>query len=355
MNKIMYLLNYVGDGGSEKYVLDLIQSMDPECCILVYSTPGPFLHKFEALNIPIYQIEMKHPFDIKTAWKLKEIIAKEQVDIVHAQFLRENYIAILAKLLGASIRVIWTYHVDVPMSLPLKWCNNIFTRYNDTIICISQFMKQQLLQKGVQKDKLKIIYNGLEDPYLNNLPSVHKPMKIAVIGRLSEEKGQPFLIHGLQKLKTKYPSLQWHCNIIGDGPLKTPLEDLVTSLQLNDSVSLLGFRDDIIKEYSAHDIIVIPSKNEGLSYVAIEAIAMKKPVIATNIGGLPEVIVPNQSGISIPYGDVEQLATALATLLQDDKLYYSLAECGREYYLQHFTFSKMIEEVKHIYRIPSSC
>ncbi|PFE04852.1 glycosyltransferase family 1 protein [Bacillus cereus] len=355
MNKIMYLLNYVGDGGSEKYVLDLIQSIDPKRCVLVYSTPGPFLHKFEKLNIPIYRIEMHHPFDIQAARKLKKIIAKEQVDIVHAQFLRENYIAILAKLLGASIRVIWTYHVDVPMARPLRWCNAFFTRYNDTIICISQFMKQQLLEKGVQKDKLKMIYNGLEDPYSNALPALHKPMKIAVIGRLSEEKGQPFFIRSLHKLKTQYPSLQWQCNIIGDGPLKSQLENLITTLQLDDSVSLLGFQDNIIKEYEAHDIIVIPSKNEGLSYVAIEAIAMKKPVIATNIGGLPEVIVPNQSGISIPYGDEEQLATALARLLQDEKLYHSLAECGREYYLQNFTFSKMLTEVNNIYRIPSSC
>ena len=73
MNKIMYLLNYVGDGGSEKYVLDLIQSIDPKRCVLVYSTPGPFLHKFEKLNIPIYRIEMHHPFDIQAARKLKKI------------------------------------------------------------------------------------------------------------------------------------------------------------------------------------------------------------------------------------------------------------------------------------------
>ncbi|MDM5157039.1 glycosyltransferase family 4 protein [Bacillus sp. DX1.1] len=355
MNKIMYLLNYVGDGGSEKYVLDLIQAVDPKRCILVYSTPGPFLHKFEKLNIPIYRIEMHHPFDIQAARKLKKVIQKEQVSIVHTQFLRENYIAILAKMFGAPVRVIWTYHVDVQMARHLRWSNTFFTRYNDTIICISKFMKQQLTQKGVPKEKIKIIYNGLHDPYTNALPVCHKPMKIAVIGRLSKEKGQPFLLRGLQKLRELHPSLQWQCNIIGDGPLKSELHNLITTLQLDDCVSLQGFQDNIIKEYEEHDIVVIPSENEGLSYVAIEAIAMKKPVIATNVGGLPEVIVPNQSGISIPYGDEEQLATALAKLLQDEQLYHSLAECGREYYLQNFTFPKMVREVTNIYRIPSSC
>ncbi|PHA00103.1 glycosyl transferase family 1 [Bacillus pseudomycoides] len=355
MNKIMYLLNYIGDGGSEKYVLDLMESVGPEHCILVYSIPGPFLKKFEQLNIPMYQIKMRHPFDIQAAKQLKKIIKKEKIDIVHAQFLRENYIAILAKLLGAPVRVIWTYHVNVPMSFHLKWSNSFFTRYNDAIICISQFMKEQLCQKGVREKKIKVIYNGVADPYTDAPLSQHPPQKIAVIGRLSKEKGQPFLLKGLKKLKALHPSLQWHCDIIGEGPLKEELTEMIQELSLCEHVSLKGFQDDIIKEYTKHDIIVIPSENEGLSYVAIEAIAMKKPVIATNVGGLPEVIVHNHSGLLIPYGSEETLAASLAQLLQDEKLYHSLAECGREHYLQNFTFSKMLKEVTAIYRTPSSC
>ncbi|CAG9612593.1 N-acetyl-alpha-D-glucosaminyl L-malate synthase [Bacillus rhizoplanae] len=355
MNKIMYLLNYIGDGGSEKYVLDLMESVGPEHCILVYSIPGPFLKKFEQLNVPMYQIKMRHPFDIQAAMQLKKIIKKEKIDIVHAQFLRENYIAILAKLLGAPVRVVWTYHVNVPMSFHLKWSNSFFTRYNDAIICISQFMKEQLCQKGVPEKKIKVIYNGVADPYIDTSLSQHHPKKIAVIGRLSKEKGQLFLLKGLKELKVLHPSLQWHCDIIGEGPLKEELTEMIQELSLCEHVSLVGFQDDIIKEYTKHDIIVIPSENEGLSYVAIEAIAMKKPVIATNVGGLPEVIVHNHSGLLIPYGSEETLAASLAQLLQDEKLYHSLAECGREHYLQNFTFSKMLKEVTAIYRTPSSC
>ncbi|MDC2867611.1 MULTISPECIES: glycosyltransferase [unclassified Bacillus (in: firmicutes)] len=355
MNKIMYLLNYIGDGGSEKYVLDLIESIGPEHCILVYSIPGPFLKKFEQLNVPMYRINMRHPFDIQAAMQLKKIIKKENIDIVHAQFLRENYIAILAKLLGAPVRVIWTYHVNVPMPFHLKCSNSFFTRYNDAIICISQFMKQQLCQKGVPENKIHVIYNGVADPYTDVPLSQPGPKKIAVIGRLSREKGQPFLLTSLQKLKALHPSLRWHCDIIGEGPLKKELSTMIQELSLGEHVSLKGFQDDIIKEYTEHDIIVIPSENEGLSYVAIEAIAMKKPVIATNVGGLPEVIVHNQSGLLIPFGSEETLAASLAQLLQDEKLYHSLAECGREHYLQNFTFSKMVKEVTTIYRIPSSC
>ncbi|MFI8708868.1 glycosyltransferase family 4 protein [Bacillus sp. NPDC077411] len=357
MNKIMYLLNYIGDGGSEKYVLDLMESIGPEHCILVYSIPGPFLKKFEQLNVPMYRINMRHPFDIQAAIQLKKIIKKEKIDIVHAQFLRENYIAILAKLLGAPVRVIWTYHVNVLMPFHLKCSNSFFTRYNDAIICISQFMKQQLCQKGVPEKKIHVIYNGVADPYpYTDVPlSQRGPKKIAVIGRLSKEKGQPFLLTSLQKLKALHPSLGWHCDIIGEGPLKTELITMIQELSLGEHVSLKGFQDDVIKEYTEHDIIVIPSENEGLSYVAIEAIAMKKPVIATNVGGLPEVIVHNQSGLLIPYGSEEALAASLAQLLQDEKLYHSLAECGREHYLQHFTFSKMVNEVTTLYRIPSSC
>ncbi|MFX3622877.1 MAG: glycosyltransferase family 4 protein [Ectobacillus sp.] len=348
--KIMYLLNYIGDGGTEKYVMNLIQAADPKRCILVYSTPGPFLEKFQQMNIPIYQVTMSHPFDLQAAWRIRKIAYEEKATTIHTQFLRENYIAILAKRLGAHVRVIWTYHVDVPMPFPLKAFNKVFTRENDAIICVSRFMKKQLLKKGVPSHKLHVIYNGIPDPFVPT-PIVRRKQKhIAVIGRLSKEKGLHFLLHGLAALRQSKPSIDWHCNIIGEGPLKAELASLAKELSLSGYVTFKGFQEEVLSAYIQNDIIVIPSENESLSYVAIEALAMKKPVVATNIGGLPEVIKNEETGLLIPYGDTNAFARAITLLLENEDLCASLGEHGRAHYLQNFTYTKMIEETFRLYR-----
>jgi L-malate glycosyltransferase len=349
MSKVMYMLNYVGDGGTEKYVLDLISATKKNECLLVYSTPGPFLDRFKDQGIPIYQVTMKNPFDIKAAIQIKQIIKKEHVKIVHTQFLRENYIAILAKLLGAKIHVIWTYHVDIEMPLHLKYSNTLFTRLNHTVICVSNFMKEQIVKKGVPLNKIKVIYNGIKDPLRNSDNSSQQTNQFAVIGRISEEKGHSYLLSTLKRLLELNPSLEWHCNIIGNGPLKGEIIAKADNFLLNERITFKGYQKDIVKEYEQNDFIVIPSKTESLSYVAIEALAMKKPVIAANVGGLPEVIRHGQTGLLISYGDEMGLAQAIQILLQNTSLKLSMGEQGRQYYLKSFSFPGMIQETFTIY------
>ncbi len=345
----MYILNYIGDGGTEKYVMNLIEAVGRDHCIFVYSTPGPLLKKFKQMNIPIYQVKMRHPFDLQAAWKIRQIVLRENIDIIHTQFLRENFISILAKKLGANVRVIWTYHVDVPMPFFLKNINELFTKNNDTIICVSQFMKNRLLEKGATSHKLQVIYNGVEDPLVTKPTFQNNVKQIGVIGRLSKEKGHYFLLHALRNLQNARPSFQWHCNIIGEGPLKLALEEETISLGLSGSVSFKGFCENVVEEYINNDIIVIPSENESLSYVAIESLAMEKPVIATRIGGLPEVVIHNETGLLVPYGDHKELAHAIQELLENEELYARIANQGRNHYLQHFTFANMIHKTFEVY------
>lgn len=144
MSKILYLLNYVGKGGTEKYVLDLIQSVGPENCLFVYSEEGPGLDDFVYAKVKMFQVKMNGPFDLKAAKQIKQIVLTEQVDVVHAQFLRENYVAILAKIMGAKCKVFWTYHVDVPMGKGIRIINKIMTAFNTKVITVSRFMYQQL-------------------------------------------------------------------------------------------------------------------------------------------------------------------------------------------------------------------
>lgn len=353
LEKILYMLNYPGIGGTEKYVSDLIKAMGAKNCVFIYSEDGPGLEMFKETGISMYQVKMNSPFDIKAARQIKRIIKKENIHVVHCQFLRENYIALLSKILGSQARIIWTYHVDVPMNTIIRFTNRLFTVLNQRVIAVSQFMVGQLEKKGVSKKKIRLIYNGVEPPVQPSLQTINdKSITISVVGRLREEKGHAFLLKSLAQLKLLYPTISWKCNIYGEGPLEKELRDLSEKLEMNDHVNFKGFTPNKDAIYLNSDIIVVPSNNESLSYVAIEALSYSRLVVATNVGGLPEVIVDGETGILVEYGDTEQMVTKLANVMTDKELFYQLSARGNSYFHEHFTFEKMILDTTELYNLP---
>jgi glycosyltransferase involved in cell wall biosynthesis len=352
MDKIMYILNYTGDGGTEKYVLDLISTLGSEKCIFVYSQEGPSFSKFKELNMPMYQVEMKGPFDIKAALKIKKIVKRERVKFIHAQFLRENYIALLSSLFGAKIKVIWTYHVNVPMPFYVKFLNRFMTRLNHKVIAVAEFMKKELLQKGVPENKITVIYNGIRVPEID-VPqkSVSKEKIITVVGRLSEEKGHTFLFESLSKLKNEHPNLRWKLNIVGDGILKQELIALSSKLNIDSNINFKGFVNDMRTEYLNSDIIVMPSKNEAFPFVAIESLAYEKAIISTNVGGLPEILSHKETGLLVTYGDTKTFSENIRLLLENEDFAKKLAKNGIDFFLENLTFNKMLEKTLAIYNL----
>jgi L-malate glycosyltransferase len=351
LKKILFLLNFVGKGGTEKYVLDLIHAVGPENSVFIYSEEGPGLEDFKRTKVTIHQVKMTGPFDLNAAKQVKQIALKEQVDVIHAQFLRENYLAILAKLMGARCKVIWSYHVDVPMGKAIRTLNKFMTSFNHKVITVSQFMFRQLQQKGVSTNKLKLIYNGVNGPVdsapLTNLRAI--PV-ISVVGRLREEKGQAFLIKSLAALRKHNPEIKWECHIYGEGPQQEELTALVQQLNLVNFVQFKGFFSDKDKLYLSSDIIVIPSSNEALSYVAMEALSYNRIVVATNVGGLPEIVKHGETGMLVKYGNTEELAQTLLSLFTDQALVQKLSIKGREYFDENFTLEKMVKETIALYK-----
>ena len=351
MTKILYLLNFVGKGGTEKYVLDLIKAVGADNCVFVYSEEGPGLDDFKQTNVKIHQVKMSGPFDFAAAKQIKQIIQQEKVDVVHAQFLRENYLAILAKKLGARCKVVWTYHVDVPMGKAIRTLNKVMTRFNHKVITVSQFMNRQLQHKGVSATKLELIYNGVEGPVKNYaISGIQEVPVISVVGRLREEKGQAFLIRSLALLNSKHQDQQWECQIYGEGPQQEELIALVQELQLENFIHFKGFCANKEMLYLNSDIIVVPSKNEALSYVAMEALSYNRIVVATNVGGLPEVVKNEETGLLVNYGSTEELAATLHRLFTDQTLVQKLSVKGREYFDENFTLVKMIEKTIAVYK-----
>jgi glycosyltransferase involved in cell wall biosynthesis len=334
MKKIMYILNYPGDGGTEKYVLNLISALGKDRCVFVYSENGPFLDKFKELGLPSYQVTMNGPFDLKAALKIKKICQQEGVHYIHAQFLRENYIALLATLLGAKVKVVWTYHVNVPMPALFKVLNRSMIKLNHRVISVANFIKMELLKKGIPEDKITVIYNGISEPKVDNSKRVYSNEKMI-----------------LAKLKNNHPHLKWRLNIVGDGPLKEDLKLLAAKLNLLSNINFQGFVNNMDTVYINSDLIVLPSENEAFPFVAIEALAYEKPVISTNVGGLPEIIRHNETGLLVPYGDENAMADSILRVLEDEEFGKRIANSGKDFFLKNLTFDKMLNQTLAIYNL----
>ncbi|WP_066371003.1 glycosyltransferase family 4 protein [Neobacillus fumarioli] len=350
MARVLYLLNFVGNGGTEKYVLDLIKHMGRDNCIFVYSETGPGIEAFRQTGVKMYQVNMKGPFDVKAAKRIKQIIQMEKADVVHANFLRENYLAILAKWMGARCKAIWTYHVNVPMGLGIRSLNRVMTAFNHKVITVSQFMYEQLQQKGVSRHKLQLIHNGIDGPKIPHpMKHLREVPVIATIGRLREEKGQAFLIKSLAYLKSAYPDMKWECHLYGDGPQREELETLVQKLGLENFVQFKGFCSEKEIVYLNSDIVVVPSSNDAFPYVPIEALSYSRVTVGTRIGGIPEIIKDGESGLLVDYGNIEELGNTIYRLLTDQKLVQRLSENGRKYFENHFTLEKMMKQTTAVY------
>jgi len=139
------------------------------------------------------------------------------------------------------------------------------------------------------------------------------------------------------------------CLIVGDGELRADLEAMVTKLGIQDQVVFTGYRNDLVPALTAIDVFVLPSISEGLGICLMEAMAMRKPIVATAVGGVPEVLIDGETGILVPAKDPERLANAIADLLAAPKRLQRMGEKGREVAFRRFNRQKMIHAHESLY------
>jgi glycosyltransferase involved in cell wall biosynthesis len=172
---------------------------------------------------------------------------------------------------------------------------------------------------------------------------------IGIVGVLRSWKGHQDLIAAVKNLRDKIPKLK--LLIVGEGPQRKAIEEQVIESNLSDIVILTGYQKDPAPFMKAMDIVVLPSyANEATSQVLPQAMAMRRPVISTNIGSLSEVVINEQTGLSIPPRDIDALANALIRLYRNKELRYELANSGYEHVQSKFTFNQMIDSTEAVYR-----
>lgn len=367
MINVLHLINYLGGGGSEIYIYTLAKKLHNNQCkfYVAYSEEGKGLKLFEGLGIKTIKIQMNSPFDIKAAKELKKICEEFSIDVIHTHFLRENYISILSKLLGNKVRVINTRHMLDKNSKSVIFMNKIFTRFNDSIIAVSSSVKDQMIyDEGLNPDKIKLIYTGIDlEEWNKPQPLIFRyeykipkeEVLITTIARFSREKGHEFLIDSIKYFKNYLITRNFNFNykfvLVGEGELLNDIIDKAKDLQVYDDIIFTGYRRDIVNILKSSDIFILSSNNEAFGLSILEAMAAGLPVITTDSGGTREIINKDyNNGIIIDYGESQKLSEALVTLIENKKLKEQYITNGYTVLNEHFNVEKTIEKTYNLYK-----
>ncbi len=358
--KVLYLINYAGNAGTERYVENLIRAYHPNRCRcgLCYNLEGPLVDKVKAMGAAVHRIEMKSPFDLGAAGALAKLCRDEGYDVIHAQFPRENYIALLSRRFGSGARVVFTAHLTIEQPMPWRLLNRVMTPQDHKIVALCPEGAETLARNGVSKANTVTVFNGVDAAampprdraILAEFGVGEGELVLTILARLAPEKGLPFLCDAIARLKEK-TALPFRLLLVGDGEQMDELRAKVKTLGLEDVILLPGFRSDADDLLAASDIYLNSSGyNEAMSFAILEAMACRLPLVATDVGGNRTLAeLEGRSGLIVPYGDVEGFSDAVLKLMTDRELRRALGDTAYQKARGVFSLERSLDQTFELY------
>jgi len=287
------------------------------------------------------------------------IVREDKVDLIHAhEFDAIVHGMVVAALAG--IPMVATVHGRIYFweKARRRAAYRLVSRYAQ-MVAVSEELRHFLIdQVGIHKNRVRVIYNGVDEParfdrndvaqYKKDLGIPHDDTVVGVIGNLYPVKGHTYLLQAIPQILTTCPQTSFL--FIGRGELEVPLKTQVKELGVEEKVRFLGLRQDIPTLLSVMDIFAMPSLSEGLSIALLEAMAAAKPVVATDVGGNPELVASGETGLLVPAKDPEALAHALVQLLNDPATMQRYGQAGLKRVRDRFALQTMTSEYQAIYQ-----
>ncbi|MBE7051924.1 MAG: glycosyltransferase [Ruminococcaceae bacterium] len=353
--KVLYLINYAGNAGTEKYVYNLIKTFEGNDtkCYFAYGIEGKLSDQVKELGIPMFQLNMRHPFDKKAAKQLAAYCRENNIDVIHTHYPRENYIAVLSRKYYSGTKVVYTCHLTLKTNILWKITNKLITRHNHKIISVCNNGKDLLVGNGVNPDKIDVIYNGIfpheRTPGNPNLRAElgidEDTFVMTTLARYHIAKGLDYLTNSIEKL-TKLTDKKFVLLILGEGELWDKITNLIKSKGLEKHILQLGYRNDAGEILKVSDLYINSAKcYEALSFAILEAMDSGLPIIATNVGGNGDILSPeNDCGILVEYGDTDQMAEAINTMMSDAALREKYSKNALKAVDTVFNLDKLLED-----------
>ena len=366
--RVLYLIGGGEFGGAEQHLLGLVNNLDahqfhPQVAVFYEEE---FSKRVRALGIPTTVLQS----DAKSRGGLnpvRDLIRDWRPHVIHTHGVRANLIGRLAnRKEGYPCKSVTTVHSIMALDYPMAWKRMLFGSvehltwpFVDHFILVSQAMKRDFVKAGLPEDKLSVIHNAIELP---DAPQEHVPQTslrdligvgddvtiVGTVARLHTVKGHTYLLKAIKRIVEERQDVVFPW--FGDGDLHDELLREAKELGVADYVKFLGFRKDVPDLLPQLDLFVQPSLSEGLSVAILEALAVGVPVIATAVGGNPEVLTDGEDGMLIPAADPDALYKSICLLLENTERRKQMAKAGQEMVFRRFTLRRLVQETTDVYK-----
>jgi glycosyltransferase involved in cell wall biosynthesis len=360
--RVVEVLATASNGGAQEHLYSLLSRLDRSRFepSVVSLSPGSAARKIARLGIPVLVLD--EPDDATAVGALAAHLAGIRPDVIHNHMYRAELVGTRAAvgLAEAGLPrpfVVSTVHSSRVRSAEDREQLRLLTPKMDRLIAVSRSIERKIASEGRVGAPVELIYNGVDlERYERQEPCCTLPEEygiepgaklVGVVARLDPEKGHPTLLEAWPLVLHACPEA--YLLIIGEGQRRPELERQAAELRVAHRVIFTGRRDDIPAVTAALDVAVLPSYREAQGLSILEAMALRRPVVASNVGGIPEMIEDGVSGLLVPPHDPPALANAIIRLLRDHPLADTLGRAGHDLVHDRFCVELMVKAVERIY------
>jgi len=356
--RVLYFITELNVGGAERSLARLLSDLDrgrflPSVACL-YGSDSPVADQIRALDIPVVDLGMSHKWRLDALGRLYRLLVDEHPAILHTSLFHAN---VPGRIVGRLAQVPIVISGERTMGMESRWrygLNRMTHSLADRIVCVSPRVADFVVERiGVPRDKIVVIPNGVELTDFDHLPdrratraSLGLPVDGLVLGTVSR-------LQPVKRLDVLLRALVWlgsaQTVIVGYGPEERRLKALAEQLGLEKRVHFVGHQDDVRPWLATMDVFVLSSDWEGMPNAVLEAMACGLPVVATSVGGTPDVVVDGGTGLLVPPRDPLSLAEALRALAADPDRRRGMGMAGRQRVVLCFSAERMVERTRALY------
>jgi glycosyltransferase involved in cell wall biosynthesis len=361
--RVMQVVLSLTPGGTEHLVVQICKRLPPEygttvCCL---DGEGEWAADLQARGIEVRALRRRSGFRPQVGRAIAQFAAERDIDVLHCHQYSPFVYGRIAAMWNRRLKIVYTEHgrlSDAPPSWKRRLINPLLARFDGSIVAVSHELRDYMIQSRFPRERVRVIHNGIEAASAATpldrrrarmlLGLDDRAFVVTTVARLDPVKDLVTLVDAFAEVRRRVPGAR--LVIVGDGPERQRLEARAAQDDLAGSVRITGYRSDVRALLPAADVYASSSISEGVSITILEAMATGIPVVATAVGGTPEIVSDSTDGLLVPSRDPARMAAAIISLAEDDRRRSALAAAARRRLEASFTIDRMVDDYARSYR-----